>query len=48
MADGAVFSNFDPDLHVIKELPSDYFIDAIRIGVDYGASKSEYVQAMSI
>lgn len=37
VADGAVFSNFDPEIHVIKELPSDP-IDAIRIGVDYGAA----------
>jgi len=32
-----VFSNFDPDLHVVKELP-DEPMDAIRIGVDYGAA----------
>jgi len=37
VADGAVFSNFNPDLHVVKVLP-DEPMDAIRIGVDYGAA----------
>jgi PBSX family phage terminase large subunit len=38
IAEGAVFSNFDPDKHVIKELPDTEKLDQVRIGVDYGAS----------
>jgi len=37
IASGAVFANFDPDLHCVGGLP-DMPMDQLRIGIDYGAS----------
>lgn len=36
IASGAVFANFDPDLHVVKSLP-EVPMDQLRIGIDYGS-----------
>jgi PBSX family phage terminase large subunit len=38
VADGAIFGNFDPEIHVVKVLPDGNTIDQIRIGIDYGAA----------
>ena len=32
VADGAIYSNFNPDIHVIKELPDPNTLNQIRIG----------------
>jgi PBSX family phage terminase large subunit len=37
IAEGAVFANFDPDVHVVGGLP-DAPMDQMRIGIDYGAA----------
>lgn len=37
IAEGAVFGNFDPEVHVVKALP-EVPMDQMRLGIDYGAA----------
>lgn len=49
MAEGAVFPEFDPDLHVVRQLPTDpFYFRRVIAGVDWGYTNPGVIQVYGV